>query len=111
MANENENKNESAADASTGSEEAGRATRVSVVGVVVSDKMQKTIVVREERLIKHPRYGKYVRRYTKYKAHDEAGEAHVGDKVEIMQTRPLSKSKCWRFLRVIERAPGELAQA
>ena len=83
------------------SEKKPRNPRNVVVGVVTSDKMQKTITVREERMVKHAQYGKIVRRYTKYKADDPAGEARVGDKVEIMQTRPLSKTKCWRLVRVI----------
>lgn len=76
----------------------------TVVGTVVSDKMQKTITVREDRLVKHGVYGKYIHRASQYKAHDENGEAHLGDQVEILATRPLSKTKHWRLLRVVRRA-------
>ncbi|MGB9757268.1 MAG: 30S ribosomal protein S17 [Candidatus Bipolaricaulaceae bacterium] len=74
------------------------------VGVVVSDKMQKTIVVVEERLVEHPLYHKYVRRRTKYYVHDEAQQARVGDLVRIEETRPLSKLKRWRLVEIIRRA-------
>lgn len=83
---------------------AERGLRKTVVGVVTSDKMNKTITVSVERLEKHSRYGKYVRRSTVYKAHDENREAHTGDTVEIMATRPLSKTKRWRLARVVSRA-------
>ena len=86
-----------------------RAKMRTVTGTVVSDKMDKTITVKDERLVKHPRYGKYVRRSTKYKAHDERNEARAGDKVEILFTRPQSKTKSWRLLRVVRRAGGEVA--
>ena len=66
--------------------------------------MNKTISVRCDRLVKHPLYGKYVRRWTVYKAHDEENQARVGDTVQIMATRPLSKTKSWRLVRVLERA-------
>lgn len=82
----------------------GRAKRKRVVGIVSSNKMKKTVVVKVERMVKHPRYGKYIRRATVYKAHDEEGKAKVGDKVEIMETRPLSKTKHWRLVRVVEEA-------
>jgi small subunit ribosomal protein S17 len=82
-----------------------RAPRVTVIGTVVSDKMQKTIAVREERLSKHSTYGKYLRRGTVYKAHDEEGRAKEGDTVEIARTRRLSKTKTWTLVRVI-RAGG-----
>jgi len=72
-------------------------------GVVVSDKMDKTIVVRIERLVKHPMYNKIVRRYTKLKAHDEKNECRVGDFVQVMETRPLSKTKRWRLTEIISR--------
>ena len=81
-----------------------RGRRKTRIGVVSSDKMQKTIVVTISNLVRHPIYGRTVRRTKKFKAHDENGEAHVGDTVEIMETRPLSKDKCWRVLRVVERA-------
>jgi len=73
-------------------------------GVVVSDKMDKTIAVECERLVKHPRYGKYIRKRTVYKAHDEKDEAKVGDEVEIMETRPLSKTKRWRLVRITKKS-------
>ena len=86
-----------------------RSKMRTVTGTVVSDKMDKTITVRDERLVKHPLYGKYVRRSTKYKAHDERNEAREGDRVEILFTRPVSKSKSWRLLRVLRRAGEEVA--
>ena len=73
-------------------------------GVVVSDKMQKTVVVRLERRFAHPRYGKMVTRSTKVKAHDEQNDAKTGDTVRIMETRPLSKDKRWRVVEIVERA-------
>lgn len=81
-----------------------RNMRVSRIGKVVSDKMQKTVVVAIERLIQHPLYKKGIKRTIKFKAHDEKNEAHIGDTVKIVQTRPLSKEKCWRVVEVIERA-------
>jgi len=78
----------------------------TVVGRVTSDRMQKTITVEAERRVMHPRFRKYVRATTRYKAHDEANDAHVGDKVRIMQTRPLSKTKNWRLVEIVERARG-----
>lgn len=81
-----------------------RGRRKKVVGMVVGNKMQKTIVVEVMRLIKHPRYGKYIKRSTIYKAHDENKQAGVGDKVEIIETRPLSKTKTTRLVRIIEKA-------
>ena len=88
-----------------------RGNRKRVIGKVVSDKMDKTISVRCDRLVKHPLYEKYVRRWTVYKAHDENNEAREGDTVEIMETRPLSKTKRWRLVRIVERAPDRAAQA
>ena len=73
-------------------------------GVVTRDKMNKTRRVEIERLVKHPRYGKYIRRRTVCHVHDEANESRMGDTVEIMETRPLSKTKNWRLLRVVTRA-------
>ncbi len=81
-----------------------RNMRVSRIGKVVSDKMQKTVVVAIERLIQHPLYKKGIKRTIKFKAHDEKNEAHIGDTVKVVQTRPLSKEKCWRVVEVIERA-------
>ncbi|RLA80031.1 MAG: 30S ribosomal protein S17 [Deltaproteobacteria bacterium] len=84
---------------------AERGQRKTEVGVVISDKMDKTVVVRVERLVQHPKYKKVVRRFAKYKAHDERNECKVGDKVLIIETRPLSKTKRWRVMKILERAP------
>ncbi len=81
-----------------------RGHRKRIVGVVCSDKMSKTISVKVEKLVKHPLYGKYIKRVTVYKAHDEERKAKVGDKVEIMETRPISKTKHWRVVRVLGEA-------
>ena len=81
-----------------------RSLRKTRVGKVVSDKMEKTIVVLVEDNVKHPLYGKIVKKSIKFKAHDENNEAGIGDTVEIMETRPLSKDKCWRLVRIIEKA-------
>ncbi len=81
-----------------------RNTRKVREGVVVSDKMDKSIVVKVERRMKHPIYGKFLKRSTKFMAHDEQNDCHVGDRVRIMETRPLSKNKCWRLVEIIERA-------
>ena len=81
-----------------------RPTRKTRVGLVVSDKMQKTVVVRLERRFAHPRYGKMVTRSTKVKAHDEQNDAKTGDTVRIMETRPLSKDKRWRVVEIVDRA-------
>lgn len=81
-----------------------RTRRKVRVGIVSSDKMEKTIVVVIKNLVRHPLYGRTVKRDNKLKAHDENNEAHIGDTVEIMETRPLSKDKCWRLLRVVEKA-------
>ncbi len=81
-----------------------RNLRKSRVGVVISDKMDKTIVVAIEHRVKHPLYKKIVKHTKKFKAHDELNEARVGDKVEIAETRPLSKDKCWRLVSIIEKA-------
>ena len=78
-----------------------------LTGTVVSNKMNKTISVSVERLVKHPTYGKYVRRTTKLLAHDENNECRQGDTVEIAECRPLSRHKAWKLVRVIERAPAE----
>ena len=82
-----------------------RSPRI-LTGRVVSDKMQKTVAGEIERLIKHPTYGKYVRRTTKLLAHDENGESHVGDLVTITPCRPLSRHKSWRLVKVVEKASG-----
>ena len=74
------------------------------VGKVVSDRMEKTIVVSIERLVKHPTYGRYVKKRTKFKVHDEKNECRIGDTIRFMETRPLSKDKRWRFAGFVERA-------
>ena len=81
-----------------------RTTRKERVGLVVSDKMDKTITVAIQRQVKHPIYGKFIKKTTKLKAHDENNDANDGDTVRIMETRPLSKSKRWRLVEVVERA-------
>jgi small subunit ribosomal protein S17 len=81
-----------------------RNARKERIGVVVSNKMDKSIVVRVERRLKHPKYGKFVKRSTKFMAHDENNECQIGDTVRIMETRPLSKIKRWRLVEIIERA-------
>ena len=81
-----------------------RNLRKERVGIVTSDKMNKSVTVLMERRVKHPKYGKFVRLSSKFMAHDEKEEAHVGDTVRIMETRPLSKTKRWRLVEVIERA-------
>jgi small subunit ribosomal protein S17 len=73
-------------------------------GLVVSNKMEKSIVVSVERRLKHPMYGKFLKRTTKLMAHDENNECNIGDKVKVMETRPLSKNKCWRLVEIIEKA-------
>jgi small subunit ribosomal protein S17 len=83
---------------------AQRGRRKVRTGVVVSDAMDKTILVRIDRQVRHPLYGKTVRRSTKLAAHDEANDAHVGDTVRVVETRPLSKSKRWRLVEIVERA-------
>jgi len=80
-----------------------RGARKKKTGTIVSDKMDKTVVVRVERLVPHEVYKKYVKRRVTYKAHDEKNEFQVGDRVEIVETRPLSKDKRWRVARLIER--------
>jgi small subunit ribosomal protein S17 len=75
-------------------------------GIVVSDKGDKTITVAVRTLVQHPKYGKYVRRTTRCRVHDENNEACVGDKVEIMETRPVSRTKRWRLVSVLDRAPA-----
>jgi small subunit ribosomal protein S17 len=84
-----------------------RSPRITVVGIVVSDKMQKTIAVREDRTVRHARYGKYLKRSTIYKAHDEKEQASLGDEVEIVFARRLSKTKSWRLVRVVRRGKAE----
>lgn len=81
-----------------------RNLRKERIGIVTSDKMDKSIVVSVERKVKHPKYGKFVKKTTKFVAHDEKNDSHIGDTVKIMETRPLSKTKNWRLVEVIERA-------
>ncbi len=81
-----------------------RGRRKTRVGVVVSDAMDKTVLVRIDRTMRHPLYKKTVARSSKLAAHDEANEAHVGDTVRVMETRPLSKTKRWRVVEIVERA-------
>jgi small subunit ribosomal protein S17 len=81
-----------------------RGLRKERIGVVVSNKMDKSIVVSVERKVKHPMYGKFIKKTTKFMAHDEKNESNVGDLVMISETRPLSKNKCWRLKQIIERA-------
>ena len=81
-----------------------RNLRKERVGVVVSNKMEKTIVVAAKRKVKHPIYGKFVNKTTKFYAHDEKNDCNIGDLVKVMETRPLSKNKCWRLVEIIERA-------
>ena len=81
-----------------------RKLRKERVGLVVSNKMEKSIVVQIERKVKHPKYGKFVRLTTKLVAHDEKNDCNIGDTVRIMETRPMSKQKCWRLVEIIERA-------
>jgi small subunit ribosomal protein S17 len=85
-------------------EDKARNLRKERVGVVVSDKMDKTIVVAVKRKVKHPIYGKFVNKTTKYYAHDDKNTCNSGDTVKIMETRPLSKKKGWRLVEIIERA-------
>jgi len=81
-----------------------RNERKERVGKVISNKMQKTITVAVDRKVKHPIYGKFVNRTTKFKAHDEENSAGIGDTVRIMETRPLSKDKRWRLVEIVEKA-------
>ncbi|MFA6949710.1 MAG: 30S ribosomal protein S17 [Lentimicrobiaceae bacterium] len=81
-----------------------RNLRKERIGVVVSNKMEKSITVQVERREKHPIYGKFVKRASKFVAHDESNDCNIGDTVRIAETRPLSKNKCWRLVEIIERA-------
>ena len=81
-----------------------RGDRKVRTGVVVSDRMDKTVLVRIEQVVRHRAYGKIVRRSSKLAAHDESNDAHVGDTVRLMETRPLSKTKRWRVVEILERA-------
>ena len=81
-----------------------RNLRKERIGIVASDKMEKSIVVSVERKVKHPKYGKFVKKTTKFVAHDENNDCNEGDTVKIMETRPLSKNKNWRLVEIVERA-------
>jgi small subunit ribosomal protein S17 len=97
MADENENQIEAEAEPV-----AARGKRNEKVGLVASDKMEKTVVVRVDRLVKHPKYKRYVRRTSKFMAHDELGAA-LGDKVRIIETRPVSARKRWRVVEILSK--------
>ncbi|MBI4639211.1 MAG: 30S ribosomal protein S17 [Candidatus Tectomicrobia bacterium] len=86
----------------------GKRNRKVRVGTVVSDKMEKTVVVRVDRLVQHSRFKRIVRRSTKFKAHDEENRCKVGDLVKIMETRPLSKEKRWRVMEIISHEAAEI---
>src|SRR5580700_9819778 len=88
-----------------------RGNRKERVGEVISNKMAKTIVVRVQRRFPHPKFKKVVTAYKKFYAHDEKGEAKPGDRVRIVETRPLSKTKCWRLVEVVERGVEEIVTA
>ena len=81
-----------------------RNLRKERTGLVISNKMEKSIVVEIERKVKHPIYGKFVKKTSRFSAHDEKNECNIGDMVRIMETKPLSKNKCWRLVEIIERA-------
>ena len=81
-----------------------RNLRKEKIGVVKSNKMTKSIVVAVERKVKHPKYGKFIKRTSTFMAHDEKNDCNIGDTVRIMETKPLSKNKCWRLVEVLERA-------
>ena len=81
-----------------------RNLRKERIGVVTSNKMEKSIIVSEVKRVKHPMYGKFVLRTKKYVAHDEKNDCNIGDTVKIMETKPISKNKCWRIVDIIERA-------
>ncbi len=83
---------------------AEKTLRKQRVGLVTSNKMDKSITLIVERKLKHPIYGKYVKKTKKFMAHDEKNECNIGDTVRIMETRPLSKNKCWRLVEILERA-------
>ena len=80
-----------------------RKLRKEKAGIVVSNKMDKSIIVEVERKVKHPKYGKFVKKSSRFVAHDEKNECNEGDKVRIAETRPLSKNKCWRLVEIIEK--------
>ena len=80
-----------------------RNLRKEKVGLVTSNKMNKSIVVAVERMVKHAKYGKFIKRTTKFAAHDENNSCNIGDTVRIMETKPISKNKCWRLMEIVER--------
>lgn len=84
--------------------ETDRNLRKEKIGIVVSNKMQKSIVVAVERKVKHPKYGKFVKKTSTFVAHDEKNTCGIGDTVKIMETRPISKRKCWRLIEILEKA-------
>ena len=88
------------------SENTTTKNRRRLTGHVISDKMNKTVTVRVDRMVRHPLYGKYVRRSTNYHVHDENNECHTGDTVLIEESRPISKSKSWKLARLVERGAG-----
>jgi len=100
-----ENPSKSAGPKHTPATEKPRGRRKTAIGYVVSDKMEKTIVVELESRVQHPKYGKIIRRRTRMHVHDENNQAHVGDLVEVMACRPISKQKSWRLVRIIKQAP------
>ena len=81
-----------------------RNLRKERIGLVMSNKMDKSIVISVERKVKHPMYGKFVKMTTKFMAHDEKNDCNIGDTVKIMEIKPMSKNKCWRLVEIIERA-------
>ena len=81
-----------------------RGRRKTRIGLVTSNKMEKSITVSVERKVKHPLYGKFLKKTTKFMEHDEKNECGIGDTVKIMETRPLSKNKCWRLVEILEKA-------
>jgi small subunit ribosomal protein S17 len=89
--------------------ETDKPTHRPTIGRVVSNKMQKSVTVAIERLVKHPAYGKFIRRTTKVMAHDEEGTCRAGDTVAIVECRPISKRKSWRVVEIVRRAPDETA--
>ena len=99
------------AEAATPTTPASRTLRRALIGVVTADKTSKTRRVEIERLVKHKQYGKYIRRRTVCYVHDENNDSHLGDVVEIMESRPMSKLKRWRLVSVITRAPGKAPAA
>ncbi len=103
MAENQENITESAGDTGQQAAADSRANRSQKVGTVASDKMTKTVIVRVDRLVRHRKYRRYVRRTSKFMAHDELG-ATVGDKVRIVETRPLSARKRWRVIEIVQKA-------